>query len=73
MDEISIEFPKKAAVVLVYPLSRIINFSAKLPVLPEKRKIAKLKPLFKKALKPIPKTTELLHFHLLCQKLLRNQ
>lgn len=60
MDEISIEFPKKAAVVLVYPLSRIINFSAKLPVFPEKRKIAKLKPLFKKALKPIPKTTD--HF-----------
>ena len=36
----------------------------KLSVFPEECKITKLKRLFKKALKPIPKTTDLFHFYL---------
>ena len=48
MDQIPAKFWKEAADVLVDPLSKIVNLSAKLSVFTEECKIARLKPLFKK-------------------------
>ena len=56
IDQFPAKFLKEAADVLAYPLAKIINLSVKLSVLPEERKIAKLKPLFKKGSKTEPKS-----------------
>ena len=49
------KFLKKAANVLAYPLSKIVNLLVKLSVFLEEGKIAKLKPLFKKGSNTDPK------------------
>ena len=48
MHEISARLLKDGAEVLAKPVSDIINFSLKLSTFPDKCKIAKLTPLFKK-------------------------
>ena len=53
---------KETADFLTYPLSRFINVSVELSVFPEKFKITKLKPPFKKSSKPIPDTTGAISF-----------
>ena len=55
MDEISSRFLKDGAKVLAKPNCDIINVSIKLSTFPDKCKIAKLKPLFKKGSKTHPK------------------
>ena len=51
MDEISPRFLKDGAEVLAKPICDIINLSVKLSTFPDKCKIAKLTPLFKKGSK----------------------
>ena len=48
MDEISPKFLKDGADVLAKPICDIINLSIKLSTFPDKCKIAKLTPIFKK-------------------------
>ena len=48
MDQIPVKFLKEAARVLAYSLAKMISLSVKLSFFPEKCKIARLKPLFKK-------------------------
>ena len=48
MDEISRKFSKDGADVLAKPICDIINLSIKLSTFPNKCKIAKLTPIFKK-------------------------
>ena len=55
MDGISSKFLKDGAEVLTKPICDIINLSIKLSTFPDKCKIAKLTPLFKKGLKTDPK------------------
>ena len=55
MDEISSKFLKDGAEVLTKPICDIINLSIKFSTFPDKCKIAKLIPLFKKGLKTDPK------------------
>ena len=55
MDEISPKLLKDGAEVLTKPIFDIINLSTKLCTFPDKCKIAKLIPLFKKGLKTDPK------------------
>ena len=56
MDEISPRLLKDGAEVLAKPICDIINFSIKLSTFPDKCKIAKLTPLFKKGSKTDPKS-----------------
>ena len=55
MDEISPRFLRDGAEVLAKPICDIINLSIKLSTFPDKCKIAKLTPLFKKGSKTDPK------------------
>ena len=55
MDEICSAFLKDGAEVLTKPFCDMINLSIKLFTFPDKCKIAKLIPLFKKGLKTDPK------------------
>ena len=55
MDEISPTFLKDGAEVLTNPICDIINLSIKLSIFPDKFKIAKLIPLFKKGSNTDPK------------------
>ena len=55
MDEISPTFLKDGAEVLTKPICDIINLSIKLSTFPDKFKIAKLIPLFKKGSNTDPK------------------
>ena len=55
MDEISPRFLKDGTEVLAKPIRDIINLSIKLSTFPDKCKIAKLTPLFKKGSKTDPK------------------
>ena len=55
MDEISPRFLKGGAEVLANPICDIINLSIKLSTFPDKCKITKLTPLFKKGSKTNPK------------------
>ena len=55
IDEIPSRFLKDGAEVLAKPNSDIINLSIKLSIFPDKWKIAKLIPLFKKGSKTDPK------------------
>ena len=56
MDEISPRFLEDGAEVLAKPICDIINLSIKLSTFPDKCKIAKLTPLFKKGPKTDPKS-----------------
>ena len=69
IDQIPVKLLKEAADVLAYPLSKIINLSVKLSVLPEESKVAKLKPLFKKASKTDPKNYRPIPFPPLVSKI----
>ena len=51
INEISSKFLKYGAAVLTKPICGIINLSIKLSTFPDKCKIAKLIPLFKKRIK----------------------
>ena len=73
MDQIPQNFLKETACVLAYHCLKLTNLSVKLSVFPEECNISRLKPLFKKAQKPISKTTDLFHFCISCPKLLRNK
>ena len=55
MDEISSKFLKDGAEVFTKPICDIINLSVKLSTFPDKCKIAKLIPLFKKRVNTDPK------------------
>ena len=55
IDEIPSRFLKDGAEILAKPISDIINLSIKLSNFPDKCKIAKLIPLFKKGSKTDPK------------------
>ena len=55
MDQIPAKFLRDGAEVLVLPLRNIINLSIKQSTFPEERKIAKLKPIFKKGARTDPK------------------
>ena len=55
IDEISPRFLKDDAEVLAKPICDIINLSIKLSTFPDKSKISKLTPLFKKGSKTDPK------------------
>ena len=55
IDEIPSRFLKDGAEILAKPISDIINLSIKLSTFPDKCKIAKLIPLFKKGSKTDPK------------------
>ena len=55
VDEIPSRFLKDGAEILAKPISDIINLSIKLSTFPDKCKIAKLIPLFKKGSKTDPK------------------
>ena len=48
MDQIPAKFLRDSAEVLALPMENIINLSIKLSTFPEKCKIAKLKPIFKR-------------------------
>ena len=54
IDEIPSRFLKDGAEILAKPISDIINLSIKLSTFPDKCKIAKLIPLFKKESKTDP-------------------
>ena len=56
LDNLSGEFLKDGATVLVKPISQIYNLSVKCSVFPHDCKIAKLKPPFKKGSKTTPKS-----------------
>ena len=56
MDEISPRFLNNGTEVLAKPICDIINLSIKLSTFPDKCKIAKLAPLFKKGSKTDPKS-----------------
>ena len=71
IDNLSGKFLKDGAHVLARPISQLCNLSIKLNSFPRSCKIAKVKPLFKKALRPILKTTALFHFSPCYQKLLK--
>ena len=72
MDQIPQNFLKETACVLAYHCLKLTNLSVKLSVFPAECNISRLKSLFKKAQKPISKTTDLFHFCISCPKLLRN-
>ena len=55
MDNISGKFLKEGAKFLALPLSQICNLSIKLSVFPNECKLAKLKPLYKKGSRTVPK------------------
>ena len=55
LDNISGKFLKDTATVLAKPISQICNLFIKSSIFPTDRKIAKLKPLFKKGSKAAPK------------------
>ena len=55
LDNLSGKFLKDGATVLAKPISQICNLSIKYSIFPSDCKIAKLKPLFKKASKTAPK------------------
>ena len=59
IDLISAKFLKDGAEVLALLFRKIINLSIKIPTSPEECKIAKLKPIFKKAEELVLKTTNL--------------
>lgn len=73
MDQILEKFLKETACVLAYHCLKLTNLLVKLSIFPEDCNISRLKPLFKKAQKPISKTTALFHFCISCPKLLRNK
>ena len=54
VDQIPARFPKEGAEVLALILINMINLSRKLPIFPEKCKIVKLKPIFKKGARTDP-------------------
>ena len=54
-DEISSKFLKDGAEVLALPLYNLVNLSIKQSLFPDQCKTAKLKPLFKKGSKSVPK------------------
>ena len=70
MDEISPRFLKDGAEVLAKPICDIINLSIKLSTFPDKCKIAKLTPLFKKGSKTDLKNYRPVSFHPLISKLI---
>ena len=55
IDNLSGRFVKDGSKVLATPLAQICNLSIKLSTVPDERKIAKLKPLYKKGKKTDPK------------------
>ena len=71
IDNLSGKFLKDGTHVLARPISQLCNLSLKLNSFPKSCKIARVKPLFKKALRPILKTTALFHSSLCHQKLLK--
>ena len=70
MDEISPRFLEDGAEVLAKPICDIINLSIKLSTFPDKCKIAKLTPLFKKGSKTDPKNYRPISLLLLISKLI---
>ena len=73
MDEISPKLLKDGAEVLTKPIFDIINLSIKLCTFPDKCKIAKLIPLFKKGLKTDPKNYRPISLLPLLSKLIEKQ
>ena len=69
-NEISPRFLKDGAEVLAKPICDIINLSIKLSTFPDKCKIAKLTPLFKKGSKTDPKNYRPISLLLLISKLI---
>ena len=70
MDEISPRFLKDGTEVLAKPICDIIILSIKLSTFPDKCKIAKLTPLFKKGSKTDPKNYRPISLLLLISKLI---
>ena len=71
IDNLSGKFLKVGAHVLARPISQLCNLSIKLNSFPRSCKIAQVKPLFKKGLRRILKTTALFHSSPCYQKLLK--
>ena len=71
IDNLSGKFLKDGAHVLARLISQLCNSSIKFNSFPSSCKIAKVKPLLKKALRPILKTTALFHSSPCYQKLLK--
>ena len=55
VDDLAGRFLKDSSTTLCIAIARICNFSIKLASLPDKCKVAKIKPLYKKGLKSDPK------------------
>ena len=70
MDQISCKFLKDGAEVLTKGIFDVINLSIKLSTFPDKWKIAKLTPLFKKGLNTNSKNFRPISLLLLLSKLL---
>ena len=70
IDEIPSRILKDGAEILAKPISDIINLSIKLSTFPDKCKIAKLIPLFKKGSKTYPKNYRLISLLPLLSKLI---
>ena len=64
LDNLSGKFLKDEATVLGKPIFQICNLSTKYSIFPSDCEIAKLKPLFKKAQKQLPKVIVLYPYFL---------
>ena len=73
IDNLSDKFLKDGTQVLARPISQLCNLSSKLNSFPRSCKISKVKPLFKKALRLILKTTALNYPSPYPQKLLKGR
>ena len=62
IDNLTGKFLKEGAPVLASPITDLVNLSISLSLFPDDRKIAKLKPLYKKEAKTKPKNTGLFPF-----------
>ena len=56
IDNLAVRFLKDGSNILCTPIAKICNISIKLASFPDKCKIAKIKPLYKKGLKTDPKS-----------------
>ena len=56
IDNLAVRFLKDGSNILCTPIAKICNISIKLASFPDKCKIAKIKPLYKKSLKTDPKS-----------------